>query len=236
MININCSLRRLQSLHSNIYLLPNDLHYDMMGMAFQLLHHSTHILKEVRKAEYEHIRYHICSAFSWSLAIAGRLHLDITDKLWEAFPGVCPYCKEAPCSCRIRRRERQNVHGKSSLKKPTSVLGFQRMFWKIYPNVLPDASSHLAEEVGEVITAIRLHNSTHDKKSLEDLVTELIDVITNIFAVTTCLNINLASSMVEYFTHGCPRCKSTPCDCGYIIIDEPIEFGRASNGDLPFII
>jgi len=96
------------------------------------------------------------------------------------------------------------------------------MFWRIYPNFIQNSAIHLAEEAGEVDEAIRNHIATHDTTWFLKIVEELVDTITNIFAVASCLHISLADEMAEYFTHGCPGCKAIPCKCGYVTVDQPV--------------
>jgi len=224
MISRYSPLKRVQMLHQEIYSVTNDCNYSISGMFSRLHRHITHILKAVRKEEYSEIKYHLCSAFSWSLALANRLHFDLADKMWESFPGICPYCLCAPCACKMRRIQRRRLKGESRGKRPVSLSSWQKMFWRIYPNIVQNSAIHLAEEAGEVSEAIRNHGATHDQLWLDRTVEELVDVVTNIFAVSSCLNINLADALAEYYANGCPGCKSCPCECGYVTIDKPIVF------------
>jgi len=95
------------------------------------------------------------------------------------------------------------------------------MFWEIYPNIIQNSAIHLAEEAGEVDEAIRNHIATHNILWFQKIKEELVDTITNIFAVASCLHINMADEMTEYFVNGCPGCKTLLCECGYVTVDKP---------------
>ena len=223
MISSISSLKRAQHLNSQIYSLANDRNYSITEMFSRLHRHTTHILKAVRKEKYDTIEYHLCSALSWSLALANRLHFDIAEEMWKFFPGICPYCSCAPCVCKTRRQQRINIPLNTKSRRPVSLSAWQKMFWKIYPNTVQNSAIHLAEEAGEVDEAIRNHLATHNNDWFSKIVEELVDTVTNIFAVSSCLKINLAVSFAEYFSEGCPGCKSAPCKCGYVTTDQPIS-------------
>jgi NTP pyrophosphatase (non-canonical NTP hydrolase) len=190
--------------------------------------HITRILKAVRKENYITVDYDICSAFSWSLALADRFHFDLADEMWKRYPGFCPYCLSAPCACKERRKNRQRFAGKFKGKRPVVIQEWQKMFWSIYPNALQNSAIHLAEEAGEVDEALRNYIATHEKDWFIKVVEELVDLVTNIFAVASCLHIDLAVSLVAYFAKGCPACKTNPCKCGYVAVDHPIPLRRIS--------
>ncbi len=162
-------------------------------------------------------------AFSWSSTLANRFHIDLAKEMWKRFPGMCPYCKNAPCKCKTHRaKDRKNLNGEKRRKQPISLTEWQRMFAKIYPNNITNSAMHLAEEAGEVDEAIRNYLATHSADWFDKIVEELVDVITNIWSVANCLKFNLVDGLVDYFMHGCPQCHEAPCRCGYVITDNPI--------------
>jgi NTP pyrophosphatase (non-canonical NTP hydrolase) len=143
--------------------------------------------------------------------------------MWNRFPGLCPYCLSVPCACKEKRRKnRQRLKGKSNGQQPESLSDWQEMFARIYPNVVYVSAMHLAEEAGEVDEAIRNYQSTHKDEWFKKMVEELVDLITNIFGVANCLDISISAGMVGYFAKGCPGCKKSPCECGYVEVDQPL--------------
>lgn len=222
MINSDSSLKEFQLLNKEIYLVVNDRGYSNIGLFSRLHRHITKILKAVRKENYENIEYHLSMSFSWALALFNRLHIDLADEMWKAFPGCCPYCLDVPCACKKRPKERQKLQEKLEGKQPISMFEWQKMFAGIYPNIVINSAIHLSEEAGEVDEAITIYSATHIESWFRKTVQELIDVVTNIFGVANCLNINLALELAGYFDKGCPKCHKSPCNCGYVTDDESI--------------
>jgi NTP pyrophosphatase (non-canonical NTP hydrolase) len=89
------------------------------------------------------------------------------------------------------------------------------MFARIYPNSLESAAMHFAEEVGEVSVALEYFMGMHEEKLIDEVVLELIDAITTIFAVATAIELDLAVEMEKQFAKGCPGCRRSPCECGF---------------------
>jgi len=223
MISSSSSLTDFQKINREIYLVVNDRCYDITGLFSHLHRHITQILKAVRKKKYVNIKYHICMAFSWAMALANRFHIDVADEMWGFFPGFCPYCNSVPCVCFPERvRNRQKLAGKSMGERPTALFEWQAMFARIYPNVIEHSAMHLAEEAGEVNEAIRNYSSTHNQEWFRKIAEELVDVITNIFGVINCLRLDLAAGLADYFAGGCPKCRQSPCSCDYVAVDYPI--------------
>jgi NTP pyrophosphatase (non-canonical NTP hydrolase) len=217
MLHPNSSLRAFQTRNRALYLLVNDLHYNPEMMFSRLHRHTTHVIKAVRKGKHAEIPYHLCMAFSWAFALFNRYHIDLTKEMWKRFPRCCPYCSWAPCSCKERRRRRHKFLSKSRLGAPVSLRSWQRMFQKIYPNALLEATLHLAEEAGEVSEAIQRFVSTNQERWFDNVIEELVDVVTNIFGVANSLHLDLAAAMAGYFSKGCPDCRKDPCKCGFVV-------------------
>lgn len=222
MVTRDSCLEAFQALNRQIYLCLNDQNYSNTDLFSWMHRHITHVLKGVRKKKYEHTKYHLCMALSWAFSLANRYHFEMADEMWQRFPGFCPYCLSAPCSCKERRPNRRKLGKKTNGKRPASLCEWQKMFAKIYPNPINDQAVHLAEEAGEVSEAIRNYGSTHDKKWLARIIEELVDVVTNIFGIANCRKLDLALHMAEYFSAGCPKCYRSICNCGFITDDQPI--------------
>lgn len=223
MIQPTASLCEFQDFNKKLYEIVDDRNYDITDLHSYLLRHVTHILKAVRKGRHENTKYHLCMALSWALAIANRFHIDVSHEMWNRFPGVCPYCTFAPCSCKHRAHERKLSAASAQTEAPASLSDYQRMFSTIYPNnSTQDSAMHLAEEVGELSEAIRIYLATHSEDWFNKSVEELVDVIANLFGIATCLGYDLGIESALYFKSGCPKCTQVPCGCGYVSMDNPI--------------
>jgi len=211
------SLTHFQKMNEEIYLLQNNRNYETADMVSRMHRYITQVLKAVRKEKTENAGFWLSLSFSWSLALANRLHIELESEMWKRFPGVCPYCNQPRCACKERAAERQELYlNPVHIARPTSLNGYQWMFAEIYPyNTLQDAVMHLAEEAGEVDEAIEHYTGTHDAKLFEEILIELVDVITNMLAVATCLRLDLATEMEKVFAEGCNQCHKTPCKCGF---------------------
>jgi NTP pyrophosphatase (non-canonical NTP hydrolase) len=219
MLGPNSSLKCFQERNDALYRIPNDRYYSAEKIFMRLHRHITHILKAVRKNRYMHIEYNLCMAFSWALAMFNRYHIDLATEMWRRFPGRCPYCWTAPCGCKERRRKRRKFSGRPNVAVPVSIRAWQKMFAKIYPNVVLESAIHLAEEAGEVNEALQVYMVECDDASFRRVIEELVDVVTHIFGVANCMKLDLAHWISGYFSGGCPRCRKAPCDCGFIMED-----------------
>jgi NTP pyrophosphatase (non-canonical NTP hydrolase) len=215
----NLSLSGFQGLNGKIYLVQNDQNFETADMVSRMHRYITQVLKAVRKGKTENIGFWLSMAFSWSLALANRLHIGLDEEMWKRFPGRCPYCGSPRCECKERAPARQEVStSQSPIPRPATLRKFQEMFAKIYfYNTLQDATMHLAEEAGEVDEAIEHFMNTHDRRLFEDVITELVDAVTNMLAVATCLKLDLAAEMEKNFSDGCIRCHQIPCKCGFTV-------------------
>jgi NTP pyrophosphatase (non-canonical NTP hydrolase) len=112
---------------------------------------------------------------------------------------------------------------RSRRARPITLQNWQKMFAEIYPNIVENSAMHLAEEAGEVDEALQNYLATHEDRWFQNAVEELVDVVTNIFGVANCLNLDVAASMTVYFAKGCPKCRHTPCNCGFVTVDKPVS-------------
>jgi len=208
------SLAKLQALNESIYSTQNKRNYDASRMVSRIHRYVTQVLKGVRREKTQYIPYYLSMGFSWSLALANRFEIQLDNEMWERFPGYCPYCRSIPCSCTERPENRSE--GAPVGDRPKTLREYQEMFREIYPhNTTKDSAIHLAEEIGEVDEAVEFYMGTHQPELFEDIVVELVDTITNMCAVASCLQIDLALEMENQFSQGCPKCHGLPCFCGF---------------------
>lgn len=230
-ISSNSSLAEFQAHNDEVYRETNDRLYSLERLFAKVHRHVTHASKPIRKhylekreLEFGKVMYHLCMALDWSFAMFNRYHIDLSEDMWKRFPGLCPYCQEAPCCCKKRPKNRQKLLGSSKGEKPVSLRQWQEMFAIIYPNEALVSTLHLNEEAGEVNEALQAHSVTLQMDLFWKVIEELVDLVTNIFGVANCLKMDLAEGMAFYFADGCPKCKHPICECGFVLFDEPIPF------------
>jgi NTP pyrophosphatase (non-canonical NTP hydrolase) len=71
------------------------------------------------------------------------------------------------------------------------------------------AGTHMwfCEEVGELTRALR-------RGKREELTGEFADVFAWLSTLASIAGVDLEHAVAEKYGAGCPRCRSTPCDCG----------------------
>jgi len=220
------SLRVLQELNAHLYRVSDDRKYGLADIISYLHRHVTQILKNVRKNNHTYTKYHLCSAFSWTMAYANRMHIDVPQEMWNCFPGVCPYCIEKPCVCKQRGSTRSRPRDFNPHSWTKTINDWQVLLAEIYQeNTLLNSAMHLAEEIGELNEASRNYRHATDEPRFNKVIEEVVDVFANLLAVATCMNFSFGTILVKYFSRGnCPKCKKSPCECPYVELDEPIEF------------
>ncbi len=156
------SLGEFQKLNDAIYGTVNSINYGRAAMVSRMHRYITQALKCVRKGKTDQMGYYLAMAFSWSLAFANRMRIDLEKETWKRFPGLCPYCGTVPCSCTVRAMSRASVDV-GETKQPETLREYQEMFRRIYPeNKLQGAVTHLAEEVGELDEVLEHFKGTHE--------------------------------------------------------------------------
>lgn len=212
------TLKRFQALNAKIYALPNDRLYSIFDLLTQMQRFTMRALKGIRKGDQAKLRLNLLISFSWMIAIANRMHIDVEDEIWKRFPGLCSYCGFAPCRCKKLHPKKRMVPGISATERPKSLKGFQEMFRSIYPpsrRTLPDAGVHLAEETGEIGEAIHNFLGQHLQKQFDELKLEIADYASCLFGVANSASIDIAPALRRMFKNGCHVCHKTPCVCRF---------------------
>ena len=167
----------------------NGINYSNSQLASKIQRYATIATKAVRKEKIVAVGPNLAMCSAWVVALANNFDLvfdsDEGGAIWRRFPGVCPYCGTAPCSCKERRSKRitDDPEIKIGIKSDSlvSVKSFQRMFREIYPaNGKIDTCLHLLEEVSELMEAIQNYNSIHSLVEFDNIIQELVDVVANI--------------------------------------------------------
>lgn len=200
----------------------------------RLVEEITKLMEFARKDRRSLFREQLANIFSWSMAVANRLHIDIQEALWAKYPGVCPYClKDRDCICgtehpTVENKERvlRRLRRESEDRKPQTIKDHQKLHRRLYgwqhDRELPIVvAAHLIEEAGEVSCAYRhlqMANSDAARNFLlNELVAEMADVISWMFALANRLDFNLADAVWEYYPYECVKCSKGPCVCREIL-------------------
>lgn len=214
------TLGGLQKQNEDIYGKQNRKNYsEPWRIIFRIMAYLGMVHKTVRREKTLTLSHHLCMGFSWSLALANNLQIDLETEVWKKFPGVCPYCGLLPCSpsCNTKERPADRIHGiaiQESQQKTFREL--QTMLREIYPNnVAKSSAGHMLEELCEVAQAIDHWKGRHEDQLFQRIVTESVDVLTHLCAVASCNDLDLAEDMGKIFGNGCPRCRHLECDCQF---------------------
>jgi NTP pyrophosphatase (non-canonical NTP hydrolase) len=215
------SIADFQAFISDVYRIPDDRMFSVLDLVSNMERFTMRAIKGIRKNDMDKLRMNLMIALSWYTAIANRLNIDLEKTVWDRFPGVCSYCGKCPCACSLnKQQERASVdHGNDA--SPKTLDGFQALFARIYPPAgrsLEHAGIHLAEEMGEVSEAISIFLGEHRPEQFESITCEMADYFSCLFGVTNSANINVASSLAEYFSDNCNACHRAPCECGFSFI------------------
>lgn len=206
------------------------LFYEDIGKCFQLIN---------RKRE-EDIENLLPSMFKWFCALYAKNEEKknlVSDLLWNKFPGICPYCFESKCSCKIKKGnlniKELSIRAKNGVNnKPQTINEWQKFFQDIYPRNTDTSFitnvSHLAEELAELSEA---HRIRHIKKEISCVEMELADVFTWIIGLANLIhqlkeakqkgNYEFGNIISSKYNNGCPKCKkfrnnhnlTMPCGC-----------------------
>ncbi len=116
----------------------------------------------------------LCKSLGWYFPLMSKLKIKSVESLiFRKFPGVCPYCREAPHNegkCKLVKGTASTVDHSSLIEiydrdwnnRPKTLDEWQEMFSKIYPRNLNESGRStigLMEELGELAEAIRVFDS-----------------------------------------------------------------------------
>ncbi len=207
-----------QAFNHVVYGRIDDRYYATWDLLNQQQRFTMRALKGIRKRDTEKLKLNLLVSMSFLMAIANRFHINVEEEMWRRFPTLCSYCGKHICACKtIKPRNRKEVVIDNRLR-PKNMLGFQKMFAKIYPpakRTLADAGVHLAEEAGEVSEAIHNFIGQHKMRQLEDIKLEIADYLSCLFGVANSAKINVAGELARMFKNNCHVCHKAPCTCTF---------------------
>jgi NTP pyrophosphatase (non-canonical NTP hydrolase) len=212
------SLSKFQELIQKIYGLPDDRLFSLWDLVSNQERFTMRALKGIRKNDKNKLSKNLLISFSWLMAIANRLHLDVEEETWKRFPARCSYCGTKPCSCKKQKASPKARFIRNINLKPGSLSGFQKMFSDIYPasgRSLSEAGVHLAEEMGELSEAIHCFLGEHKKNQFDQIGIEIADFISCVFGVANSAKIDVAGELAKMYFKNCHVCHEVECRCNF---------------------
>lgn len=212
------SLSHFQSLIQEIYGLPDDRLFSLWDLVSNQERFTMRALKGIRKEDPEKIKANLLIAFSWMMAVANRLKIDVEDITWSRFPFRCSYCGQNPCQCRRIKSKKKAKFFRDISRKPGTLAGFQKMFASIYPASARNlfiAGVHLAEEMGELSEAIHRFVGEHKKNLFREIEVEIADYMSCVLGVANSANIQVAKELEKMYWKNCHVCHRLPCECNF---------------------
>lgn len=186
----------------------------------RLLVETTFLIEIARKDYREKFGIKLADILSWHSAVTKRLGLNVGDILWQKYPGVCSYClRPQDCKCGIEHPD--EIENKDLLlrrfrldrdgREPQTIAehqAFHKLLYgwqhgKEFPVLI---AAHIVEEAGEVSWAFSY-------EGIDNVVEELADVLSWVFALANRLGINLENVIWEFYTYFCRTCHQAPCLC-----------------------
>lgn len=221
--SIKSSLVDFQQLISDIYSLPDDRLYSISDLLSNQERFTMRALKGIRKNDNAKLTLNLIIAFSWLMAVANRLHIDIAKAVWKRFPYLCSYCGKPTCVCKKFKSTVRQKLPKTSGKSPDTIAEYQKMFETIYPaktRTLYISGVHLAEEMGELSEAIHNFLGEHTKKRFAEVELELADFVSCVFGVANSAQVNMAQRLAKNYINNCHACHHAPCTCNFHTVAE----------------
>ncbi len=217
----NHTISEFQGIILDIYGLPDDRLFSIHDLLSNQEKFAMRAIKGIRKGDKNKLKDNLTISFSWLMAIANRLHIDLEKVVWKRFPNLCSYCGQKPCACKKIKIKQRVKFPISITQKPLTLDEFQKMFNEIYPGkirTVTDAGIHLAEETGEVDEAIHVFLGEHKQKQFLAIENEMADWVSCMFAVANSADIDISADLAKKFSHNCHICRQTPCECNFSFV------------------
>ncbi len=229
------SVKDFQGMFYEIYHELNTRCYNKNGELIARLNEEISCLMEhARKDRRSAFREQLANIFSWHIAVANRLDINIQEALWYKYPGICPYCfKDKDCVCGTEHPEVEDKELKlAQLRReyaghePQTLAEHQALHKRLYgwqhERELPIIiAAHLVEEGGEVSHAYRHFMMAKDQIEKDcwrnRAREEMADVLSWMFALANRLEFDLADAIWEYYPNQCVKCHEKPCACKEIL-------------------
>lgn len=210
-----------QKFINEVYAMPDDRLYSIWDLLTQQQRFTMRTLKGIRKGDFERVKSNLIISFSWLMAIANRLHINVEEDVWKRFPAMCSYCSSSSCICKTKRSAKRKKVKIDNALKPKTLVELQEMFETIYPSsgrTLAEAGVHLAEEMGEMSEAIHNFLGQHLEEQFNEIELEMSDYVSCMFGVANSVKIDVAMELEKMFYQNCHVCHEAPCVCNFTFV------------------
>lgn len=214
----NATVGEFQEFIQIVYAVPDDRLFSLSDLVSNLERFTMRALKGIRKEDKNKLQLNLLISFSWLMAIANRLHIDMNQIIINRFPYVCSYCQKAPCVCKTVKYQSRKKYIAKKITKQLAVEELQEMFNSIYPNTsrsLSDAGVHLAEEIGELSEACHSFQGQHKNSQFLNIKNEMADYVSCLFGVSNSANIAISVGLAKMYKNNCHICHELPCVCNF---------------------
>ena len=204
-----------QDMLSGIYTRANERYSDE-NLFRRLIEEMSVVMELVRKDRREKLPEQLARTYSWLNALANRHKVDLQEVLWWKYPNVCTYClRPKDCYCTVEHPDIPDKEGvlrrlrRDRSQEPRLLKDHQELHRRLYGRqndriLVIQIAAHLIEEAGEMSCDLRHGN-------IQEFESEMVDVISWIFAIANRLNIDLAEKVWEQYPGECERCHETVC-------------------------
>jgi len=204
----------LGKLIGEIYAIPNDRIHESEDYFYYHRKFLLRYVDELDNKKNEVLNLNI--ALSWFISLLNHFHIDIENLAWKRYSYKCPFCLSIPCDCgNIKNRKTQKT-GRPASGRPNSVLEWQNMVKKIYPNDLHrDIIGQLFQDHEKVHFSYRKFKKESGKGKFHDVELCLVDYYILLIRAYNSVHLDIFSELSKLFSNGCWVCKKTPCECYY---------------------
>lgn len=220
---------------------------DIFGRMVEMI---SGIARGVRDKNDHTVKWFSPRALAWILALASKLDIDLDERLWHWYPGLCPHCrKDRSCKCIIGSEKPSRINDAIDINdaqekhsRPDTIDDWMKLLKCIYGDSNSEVVEnlkiliHLQEECGEVHEAIR-HKLTSvptlSEAYREDHLTqEMSDLFAWFCGAMNATNTNVSFHMKELYMDSCPDCHQSTCKCAPDFVQSKILLtGRKDNKD-----
>ena len=191
------SIMGFQELNREIYGRQNNWFFSAPRIVSRMNRHAVKALMVVKvggpikaRGWKDVIAYRLAMTFSWSLALANKLHMDLEEQRRKKFVDT-PFM---------------------------TLQEFQRMIEShIDEHLAIGQTQNLLRDIAKVDEVLEDFFVLHEPSLFGEVGDNLLNVICRICEIATLSGLKLAEEMENQFGNGCPKCRKTPCGCPFIV-------------------
>lgn len=187
----NYSLKELKRFNHEVYGEVNGQHYfELSDLIGRLLEYNSRVSLWVRKRDTARTPYHLCMMFSWLLALANRLYIELHEEVARSL--------------------------QTGLAVDASLHELQLLFASRHPDATAESQGLcLNEKIAALVAALGKYRSTHEKSHFNYAKRKMAESAEAILVMAEMLQVELHREFESCFGNGCSTCHRAPCGCGF---------------------